>query len=120
MVANLSCPVDGCDYSGGIESVKSHITAKMDSAHAGKKGDDVVAEAEGADESGAEQAEEPAQDNTDEEVGDGGADDEGADSGAGEAEDSSMVWVIGAGLVGLYLILTGQREQGQSGGPDVL
>lgn len=98
------CPVGGCDYSGVTESVKNHITAKTDDAHKGKKGEDVVAEAKAdeADAEPAEAAEKSAQDTTG-----------GADGGGG----GSLVWVIGAGLVGLYLWLTGQ-QQGGNGGPE--
>lgn len=142
--SECSCPMDGCDYSGAVGSVKNHITAKTDDAHKGKDGGTVLAEAaekgkgilaekgkelaergkeavadvgaDNGDSGPAEQAEEPDEDNTDEAGEDGEASDVSADSGAESGADGagsgSMVWVIGAGLVGLYLWLTGQREQG--------
>lgn len=115
----LTCPVDGCDYSGAIESVKNHITAKMDAAHEGKKGEDVVYEAQ-AD----EQAD--SRDDGPDEVESEGVDegDDGAASGAAEqGSDDSLVWYVGAGLVALFLWLTGRNdsrgEQGQTG-PEVV
>lgn len=36
--------MDECDFSGPVESVKSHITASMDSEHQGKHGDDLFTE----------------------------------------------------------------------------
>jgi hypothetical protein len=36
--SKVECPIDGCDYSGDIDSVEGHISGSRDDGHSGKVG----------------------------------------------------------------------------------
>lgn len=75
----VTCPLDGCDYSGLPSGVEAHISSKTDSVHKGKSGSEFRADLE------AQQDDSSDGSRTTGSTSDGDGDDGTDDSGASES-----------------------------------